>query len=70
MKNISKTSFIYGVLMIIAATTGKIVVNYISRDLELGYMLGATLLVITFIYYISIKLQKTNIGRLLSLFIP
>ena len=54
MKNIPKVNLIYWILMIIATTTGEIVGNYISRDLGLGYKIGAsilgTLYVATIIY--------------------
>lgn len=49
MKNIPKINFMYWLLMIIATTTGEIVGNYISRDLGLGYKIGAIILVSVFV---------------------
>lgn len=45
MKNIPEINLTYWILMIIATTTGEIVGNYISRDLELGYKIGSIILV-------------------------
>lgn len=49
--------------MIIATTTGEIVGNYISRDLELGYKVGSVILVSLFIISIiyEIKNKKNNL---------
>lgn len=63
MKNIPQVNFIYWLLMIIATTTGEIVGNYISRDLELGYKVGSVILVSMFIVSIiyEIKNKKNNL---------
>jgi uncharacterized membrane-anchored protein len=63
MKNIPQVNFIYWLLMIIATTTGEIVGNYISRDLELGYKVGSVILVSLFIISIiyEIKNKKNNL---------
>ncbi|WP_339834188.1 hypothetical protein [uncultured Flavobacterium sp.] len=63
MKNIPQVNFIYWLLMIIATTTGEIVGNYISRDLELGYKVGSVILVSLFIISIiyEIKNKKKNL---------
>jgi uncharacterized membrane-anchored protein len=63
MKNIPQVNFIYWILMIIATTTGEIVGNYISRDLELGYKVGSVILVSLFIISIiyEIKNKKNNL---------
>ncbi|MFT5753639.1 MAG: putative membrane-anchored protein [Flavobacterium sp.] len=63
MKNIPQVNFIYWLLMIIATTTGEIVGNYISRDLEFGYKVGSVILVSLFIISIiyEIKNKKNNL---------
>ncbi len=63
MKNLPKVNFIYWLLMIIATTTGEIVGNYISRDLELGYKVGSVILVSLFMMSIiyEIKTSKNNL---------
>jgi uncharacterized membrane-anchored protein len=63
MKNIPQVNFIYWLLMIIATTTGEIVGNYISRDLELGYKVGSIILVSLFCVAIFYKIlyKKVNL---------
>lgn len=56
MKNIPHVNFIYWLLMIIATTTGEIVGNYISRDLQLGYKVGSVILVTLFCIAIFYKI--------------
>lgn len=60
MINIPKPSVIYWLLMIIATTTGEIVGNYISRDLELGYKAGSIILLSTFLVSISYSIISKN----------
>ena len=57
-----QANFMYWLLMIIATTTGEIVGNYISRDLNLGYKVGSVILVSLFIISIiyEIKTKKFN----------
>jgi uncharacterized membrane-anchored protein len=64
MKNLPKINFIYWLLMIIATTTGEIVGNYISRDLDLGYKIGAMILVTTFCISITYSIFANKIPEL------
>ena len=60
MKNIPQVNFIYWLLMIIATTTGEIVGNYISRDLNLGYKVGSVILVSLFIISIIYEIKNNK----------
>lgn len=69
MKNIPQVNIIYWLLMIIATTTGKIVGNYISRDLELGYKVGSIILVSLFVALIIYKIKNKKHRLLLYWFL-
>ena len=60
MKNIPQVNFIYWLLMIIATTTGEILGNYISRDLNLGYKVGSVILVSLFIISIIYEIKNNK----------
>lgn len=64
MKNLPEINFKYWLLMIIATTTGEIVGNYISRDLELGYKVGSIILVTVFCFAILISVLSKKISSL------
>jgi uncharacterized membrane-anchored protein len=69
MKNIPKINFVYWVLMIIATTTGEIVGNYISRDLGLGYKIGAIILVSVFTLSIVYTIFSKKFNQLFYWFL-
>ncbi len=64
MNNLPEINLKYWLLMIIATTTGEIVGNYISRDLELGYKIGAIILVTIFCISITHSVFAKRIPQL------
>lgn len=69
MKNIPKVNFTYWILMIIATTTGEIVGNYISRDLGLGYKIGASILGTLYVATILYSLFRNKLNPIFYWFL-